>query len=94
MVAHTGFLITARRLAPSAQLPQLKRRASKGEYTEQDVAAWTPDLVQQGAGEWSEESIGQWSKSDKVLRKKVREAQRFARERGIAADDRGVEGEG
>ena len=93
MVAHTGFLITARRLAPGAQLPQLKRRASKGEYTEQDVAAWTPDLVQQGAGEWSEESIGQWSKSDKVLRKKVREAQRFARERGIAGDDRGVEGE-
>ena len=32
-------------------------------------------------------------RSDKVLRKKVREAQRFARERGIAGDDRGVEGE-
>lgn len=41
-----------------------------------------PDLVSEEKGEWSEESIGQWSKSDKVLRKKVRLAQRFARERG------------
>lgn len=88
MVAHTGFLITARRLAPGTKLPQLKRRASKGEYTDADVAAWTPDLVANGAEgaagtkEWSDESIGQWAKSDKVLRKKVREAQRFAQERG------------
>lgn len=90
MVAHTGFLLTARRLAPGVQLPQLRRRASKGEYTDADVAAWTPDLLQtatpteaahEARGEWSEESIGQWSKSDKALRKKVREAQRFARER-------------
>lgn len=86
MVAHTGFLITARRLAPGAKLPQLKRRASKGEYTDEDVAAWTPDLVDADGTtkEWSEESIGQWAKSDKVLRKKVREAQRFAQERGAA----------
>jgi tRNA (adenine57-N1/adenine58-N1)-methyltransferase len=91
MVAHTGFLITARRLAPGAKLPQLKRRASKGEYTEADVAAWTPDLVSGNEShtrsEWSEESIGQWSKSDKVLRKKVRAAQQFARERG-AGDEK------
>lgn len=82
MVAHTGFLISARRLAPGAKLPQLKRRASKGEYTEEDMAAWMPDLVDNEAGEWTDESIGQWAKSDKVLRKKVREAQRFAQERG------------
>lgn len=84
MVAHTGFLITARRLAPGTDLPQLKRRASKGEYTEEDVAAWTPDLLgveDDSRGQWTDESIGQWSKSDKVLRKKVREAQQFARER-------------
>lgn len=86
MVAHTGFLITARRLAPGTQLPQLKRRASKGEYTEADVAAWTPDLVQEGEGEWSEEAIGQRAKSDKVLRKKVRQAQQFARERGAGEE--------
>lgn len=85
MVAHTGFLITARRLAPGAVVPQLKRRASKGEFTAEDLAAWTPDLVDGSTGEWTPEAIGQWSKSDKVLRKKVRVAQQFARERG--ADD-------
>lgn len=87
MVAHTGFLITARRLAPGAKLPQLKRRASKGEFSEEDVAAWTPDLVREGTGEWSEEAIGQRAKSDKILRKKVRQAQQFARERGASEED-------
>lgn len=86
MVAHTGFLITARRLAPGAKLPQLKRRASKGEFSDEDVAAWTPDLVSEGAGEWSEEAIGQRAKSDKILRKKVRQAQQFARDRGASEE--------
>lgn len=84
MVAHTGFLITARRLAPGAILPDLKRRASKSEFSDDDLAAWMPDLVDETAGEWTPESIGQWSKSEKVLRKKVREAQRFASERGAS----------
>ena len=48
MVAHTGFLITARRLAPGVVLPDLKRRASKSEYRDEDVAAWTPDLLGDG----------------------------------------------
>jgi len=82
MVAHTGFLISARRLAPDTELPQLKRRASKGEYTAEDVAAWTPDLLDDGRSEWTEAAVGQQSKSEKVLRKKVREAQRFVHERG------------
>lgn len=87
MVAHTGFLITARRLAPGAKLPQLKRRASKGDFSEEDVAAWTPDLVREGTGEWSEEAIGQRAKSDKILRKKVRQAQQFARESCASEED-------
>lgn len=93
MVAHTGFLITARRLAPGAVLPQLKRRASKGEFAPEDVAAWTPDLIDESASEWTPESIGQWSKSDKVLRKKMREAQRLAQERGAEGAE-GAEGAG
>lgn len=72
MVAHTGFLVTARRLAPGAVLPERKRRASKSEYSEEDMAAWTP------------ESVGEWSKSDKILRKKAREAQRLASETGAS----------
>ena len=71
MVAHTGFLITARRLAPNTELPNVKRRASKTSYDDSDVAAWTPDLV------------GERVKSDKVLRKKVREARQFAQDLGV-----------
>lgn len=66
MVAHTGFLVTARRLAPGATLPEPKRRASKSDYSEEDMAAWTP------------EAIGERTKSDKILRKKAREAKRIA----------------
>jgi tRNA (adenine57-N1/adenine58-N1)-methyltransferase len=66
MVAHTGFLVCARRLADGAELPEHKRPASKDNYDESDILAWTPDLLDEPR------------KSDKVIRKKVREAQRFA----------------
>ncbi|WP_438353048.1 tRNA (adenine-N1)-methyltransferase [Microbacterium sp. CJ88] len=66
MVAHTGFLITARRLAPGAVLPELKRRASKSSYGDHDVELWTPGAV------------GDREITDKNLRKRVREAQRAA----------------
>lgn len=88
MVGHTGFLITARRLAPNTQLPALKRRASKTEFTGEDMANWLPDLgdnPSEADKTWTDESIGQWSKSDKVLRKKAREALKIATERGAVA---------
>ncbi len=62
MIGHTGFLLTARRLAPGAVPPQLKRRPSKSDYTDEDVEAWTPG------------ALGERSPSDKSLRKTVREA--------------------
>lgn len=62
MVAHTGFLTMARRLAPGVDLPALKRRASKSEFTADDVEAWTPD------------ALGIHEKSGKALRKNVRRA--------------------
>ena len=34
MVAHTGFLLTARRLAPGTTPPELKRRASKSSFAD------------------------------------------------------------
>lgn len=78
MVGHTGFLVTARKLSAGVVLPELKRRASKSDYTDEDVAAWTPGMV------------GQMVKSDRALRKKVREAQKFAADRlnpgGTATD--------
>jgi tRNA (adenine57-N1/adenine58-N1)-methyltransferase len=69
MVAHTGFLLTARRLAPGAVLPERKRRASKTSYGDEDVELWTPGAV------------GDREITDKNLRKRVREAQRAAEAR-------------
>jgi tRNA (adenine57-N1/adenine58-N1)-methyltransferase len=66
MVAHTGFLLSARRLAPGAVLPEVRRRASKSSYGDEDVEMWTPGAV------------GDRSITDKNLRKRVREAQRAA----------------
>lgn len=70
MVAHTGFLTVARRLAPGTKLPERKRRASKSEYSEDDVAVWTPDAV------------GIHEKSGKALRKNARRARTMLRETG------------
>lgn len=70
MVAHTGFLTVARRLAPGTTLPERKRRASKSEYSEDDVAVWTPDAV------------GIHEKSGKALRKNARRARTMLHETG------------
>ena len=66
MVAHTGFLLWARRLAPGAVAPEQKRRASKSSYGDEDVELWTPGAV------------GDRQITDKNLRKRVREAQKAA----------------
>jgi tRNA (adenine57-N1/adenine58-N1)-methyltransferase len=66
MVAHTGFLLTARRLAPGAVAPSVKRRASKSSYGDADVEAWTPG------------ALGDREISDKNLRKRAREAEKAA----------------
>lgn len=66
MVAHTGFLVWARRLAPGAIPPEVKRRASKTSYGDEDVELWTPGAV------------GDRQITDKNLRKRVREAERAA----------------
>ena len=64
MIGHTGFLLTARRLAPGTVLPELKRRASKSDFSDADVELWTPG------------SLGERQVSDKRLRKTAREASR------------------
>lgn len=74
MVAHTGFLIAARRLAPGAIPPDVKRRAAKKpSYGDEDVELWTPGAV------------GDREITDKNLRKRVREAQRAAGGARLAA---------
>ncbi|WP_394551865.1 tRNA (adenine-N1)-methyltransferase [Agromyces sp. MMS24-JH15] len=78
MIAHTGFLITARRLAPDTILPELKRRPSKTDFSDEDVEAWTPG------------ALGERSVSDKSLRKRVRAAGAAAElARDPGADDAG-----
>lgn len=81
MVAHTGFLTVARKLAPGTVLPELKRRASKSEYSEADVEAWTPDAV------------GLHEKSGKALRKNVRRARTMLSETGALGEDEQSPGE-
>ncbi|MEJ1087574.1 tRNA (adenine-N1)-methyltransferase [Microbacterium sp. Mu-80] len=78
MVAHTGFLLTARRLAPGAVPPEVRRRASKSSYGDEDVELWTPGAV------------GDREITDKNLRKRVREAQKAAAGARIAATSREV----
>lgn len=73
MVAHTGFLITARRLADGAPRLAPKRRASKTEYTEEDLQAWTPV------------ALGEREVSSKKARRAGRDAQHLA-QRAAAAD--------
>lgn len=66
MIGHTGFLMTARRLAPGAVLPALKRRASKTDFTDEDVEAWTPG------------ALGERTTSEKRLRRTARDARAAA----------------
>lgn len=66
MVAHTGFLISARRLAPGTVPPERTRRGNKTGHGDDDVELWTPGAV------------GDREITDKNLRKRVREAQRAA----------------
>ncbi len=67
MVAHTGFLLTARRLAPGAVPPDVRRRGvRKTAYGDEDVEAWTPGAV------------GDREITDKNLRRRARDAQRAA----------------
>ena len=75
MVGHTAFLVTARRLAPGTVLPRPARRASKTEYGDEDVELWTPG------------ALGERTKTDKRLRRVVRDAQSLAARTGDAGPD-------
>ncbi|WP_371152109.1 tRNA (adenine-N1)-methyltransferase [Buchananella felis] len=59
MVAHTGFLVTARRLAPGHQPPLRSRRPAKGAYTGEEV--------------WTSQDLGERPTSDKKVRKVKRD---------------------
>ncbi len=60
MIGHTGFLVTARRLADGVAPPDRTRRPAKGAYPGPDA-------------EWTEEDLGERPVSDKKLRRARRE---------------------
>ena len=89
MHGHTGFLITARRLAPGVTPPLRKRRPAKGAYGED--AAESPALTTR---DWSPEDVGERPVSEKKIRKMRRAAgtvlRRDAAETGETGDTLGA----
>ncbi|MGW6173113.1 tRNA (adenine-N1)-methyltransferase [Arthrobacter sp. NPDC055138] len=69
MVAHTGFLLTARRLAGGVTGLTPKRRPSKTEFAAEDVQAWTGNEE-----DWNAEGLGERTVSDKRLRRVAKDA--------------------
>ena len=67
MIGHTGFLITARRLAPGTELPEFKARRNKGEFSDEDLSVWNP------------EHLGEKRISEKKMRKNIRNAEESAK---------------
>lgn len=74
MVAHTGFLITARRLADGAVRLAPKRRASKTEFSEEDMNAWSPA------------ALGERNVSDRKLRRAAKDALNLAEKSAISTE--------
>lgn len=65
MIGHTGFLVSARRMAPGVIAPTLKTK-NKPEFSDEDLTAWNPD------------HMGERKISDKKLRKTIRSAEAAA----------------
>jgi tRNA (adenine57-N1/adenine58-N1)-methyltransferase len=68
MIGHTGFLVTARRLAPGTIVPKFKGK-QKPEFSDEDISAWNPD------------HLGERNVSAKKLRKSIRNANSAAEAR-------------
>ncbi|MBD7994135.1 tRNA (adenine-N1)-methyltransferase [Arthrobacter sp. Sa2CUA1] len=82
MVAHTGFLLSARRLAEGATGLVAKRRASKTDFSQEDLNAWTPAAV------------GERQVSDKKLRRAAKDASSTVQRGALAKAERFQDGEG
>ncbi len=59
MIGHTGFLITARRMAPGVEAPLRHRRPAKGSYPTEEA--------------WSPEELGERAVSEKKIRRVQRD---------------------
>ncbi len=83
MVAHTAFLVVARRLADGAVRLAPKRRASKTDFSEEDMNAWIPM------------NVGEREVTDKKIRRAARDAKNLAahaaRANEIALEQNGMD---
>lgn len=61
MIGHTGFLLTARRMAPGVDAPLRHRRPAKGAYPAE--SQWSSE------SQWSPEDLGERPVSEKKIRK-------------------------
>lgn len=68
MIGHTGFLVTARRLADGAVPPKRRRRPQGTEATEEDRASWTEGKA------FTDDAVGVRPVSDKKIRRSLRES--------------------
>lgn len=75
MIAHTGFLLTTRRLAEGATALVRKRRPSKSGFSEEDLNAWTP------------QAVGERQVSDKRLRRVARDASSTIQRGALPAEE-------
>lgn len=84
MVAHTGFLLTARRLAAGEDALVMKKRLKVSEFTTEDVEAWTPS----DGARWTPQALGERTVTDKKARKAAKEARLTARRARAALEGR------
>ncbi|MFC7406799.1 tRNA (adenine-N1)-methyltransferase [Georgenia alba] len=84
MIGHTGFLITARRLAPGTTPPKRTRRPAKGAYPADAGEAGATGAVVE---DWTPEALGERPVSDKKVRRVRRDVRRRAEieETGLAS---------
>ena len=80
MVAHTGFLMTCRRLATGQEAMLLKKRSKVSEFSAEDTEAWLPS----DETRWTPQALGERTVTDKKARKSAREAASMA-ERSVRA---------
>lgn len=80
MVGHTGFLLTARRMADGVVAPPRRRRPAKGSDAPQ-----TWESADGEAGQWTPEDLGERAVSDKKVRRVRRDV--TAGRPGGAQDD-------
>lgn len=71
MVAHTGFLMTTRRLADGMNGIPGQKRVKNTEFSPEDLASWTANHDPEA---WNAEGLGERNVSDRKLRRAAKDA--------------------